>query len=191
MPRTRAALALTLARFAFQDKSLVLLTQGLGPQPFHGKVVILVSEWTNSAVVPSNERVPSLGSSSASPLDRCVSVLASPSPSRSVLAGFLSLRHRGCVARPLPSLLYSSKYFPTPGAAYAPQDLRPKQPLQFPIGCVPFPGCPRSQCEYTQKRPARSRVPAPLSAQYGKPSPPKTNTTRQNWLPCSEIDPSS
>ena len=49
MPRTRAALALTLARFAFQDKSLVLLTQGLGPQPFHGKIVILVNEWTNSA----------------------------------------------------------------------------------------------------------------------------------------------
>src|SRR2546429_7839668 len=49
MPRTRAALALTLARFAFQDKSLVLLTQGLGPQPFHGKTVILVNEWTNSA----------------------------------------------------------------------------------------------------------------------------------------------
>src|SRR5438128_6817116 len=49
MPRTRAALALTLARFALQDKSLVLLTQGLGPQPFHGKIVILVNEWTNSA----------------------------------------------------------------------------------------------------------------------------------------------
>jgi carboxyl-terminal processing protease len=49
MPRTRAALAVTLARFAFRDKSLVLLTQGLGPQPFHGKIVILVNEWTNSA----------------------------------------------------------------------------------------------------------------------------------------------
>ena len=49
MPRNRAALALTLARFAFRDKSLVLLTQSLGPQPFHGKIVILVNEWTNSA----------------------------------------------------------------------------------------------------------------------------------------------
>ena len=49
MRHTRAALALTLARFAFRDKSLVLLTQGLGPQPFHGKIVILVNEWTNSA----------------------------------------------------------------------------------------------------------------------------------------------
>src|SRR6266581_3906798 len=100
MPRTRAALALTLARFAFQDKSLVLLTQGLGPQPFHGKVVILVSEWTNSAVVPSNERVPSLSSSSASPLDRGVSAFWSRSPSRSALAGFLRLRHRGVQHEP-------------------------------------------------------------------------------------------
>ena len=49
MPHTRATLALTLARFAFRDKSLVLLTRGLGPQPFHGKIVILVNEWTNSA----------------------------------------------------------------------------------------------------------------------------------------------
>jgi carboxyl-terminal processing protease len=27
----------------------MLLTQGLGPQPFHGKIVMLVNEWTNSA----------------------------------------------------------------------------------------------------------------------------------------------
>jgi carboxyl-terminal processing protease len=27
----------------------MLLTQGLGPQPFHGRIVILVNEWTNSA----------------------------------------------------------------------------------------------------------------------------------------------
>ena len=27
----------------------LLLTQGLGPQPFHGRVAILVNEWTNSA----------------------------------------------------------------------------------------------------------------------------------------------
>lgn len=27
----------------------MLLTQGLGPQPFHRRVVILVNEWTNSA----------------------------------------------------------------------------------------------------------------------------------------------
>ena len=27
----------------------MLLTQGLGPQPFHGRIAILVNEWTNSA----------------------------------------------------------------------------------------------------------------------------------------------
>jgi C-terminal processing protease CtpA/Prc len=48
-PRTRAQLALTLGRFLFRDKSIVLLTQGLGAQPFHGKTVVLVNEWTNSA----------------------------------------------------------------------------------------------------------------------------------------------
>jgi len=49
MPRTKVELLLTLGRFAFRDKSLVLLTQGLGPQPFHNKIVLLVNEWTNSA----------------------------------------------------------------------------------------------------------------------------------------------
>jgi carboxyl-terminal processing protease len=27
----------------------MLLTQGLGPQPFHNRIVVLVNEWTNSA----------------------------------------------------------------------------------------------------------------------------------------------
>jgi carboxyl-terminal processing protease len=49
MPRTTAEFVWALARFALRDKSVVLLTQGLGPQPFHGRVVILVNEWTNSA----------------------------------------------------------------------------------------------------------------------------------------------
>ncbi len=49
MPRTRAELLLTLARFSFRDKSVMLLTQGLGSQPFHDRIVILVNEWTNSA----------------------------------------------------------------------------------------------------------------------------------------------
>ena len=49
MPRTTAEFVLALARFALRDKSVMLLTQGLGPQPFHGRVVILVNEWTNSA----------------------------------------------------------------------------------------------------------------------------------------------
>src|SRR5690349_13758993 len=49
MPSTRAELVTTLARFAFRDKSVMLLTQGLGEQPFHNRIVILVNEWTNSA----------------------------------------------------------------------------------------------------------------------------------------------
>lgn len=49
MPQTRPQLLFTLARYAFRDKSLMLLTQGLGPQPFHGRIVMLVNEWTNSA----------------------------------------------------------------------------------------------------------------------------------------------
>jgi len=49
MPSTRAELIVTLARFAFRDKSVMLLTQGLGQQPFHNRIVVLVNEWTNSA----------------------------------------------------------------------------------------------------------------------------------------------
>jgi C-terminal processing protease CtpA/Prc len=49
MPATKASLLLTLAEFAFRDKSVALLTQGLGPRRFHGRIVILVNEWTNSA----------------------------------------------------------------------------------------------------------------------------------------------
>jgi C-terminal processing protease CtpA/Prc len=49
MPRSRAELLVTLARFSFRDKSVMLLTQGLGEQPFHNRIVILVNEWTNSA----------------------------------------------------------------------------------------------------------------------------------------------
>ena len=49
MPSTAAELALALARFIVKDKSLILLTQGLGPQPFHGNIVVLTNEWTNSA----------------------------------------------------------------------------------------------------------------------------------------------
>jgi C-terminal processing protease CtpA/Prc len=49
MPRNKTELAWTLGRSLFRDKSVVLLTQGLGPQPFHGRIVLLVNEWTNSA----------------------------------------------------------------------------------------------------------------------------------------------
>jgi C-terminal processing protease CtpA/Prc len=49
MPSGRVELLLTLARFAVRDKSVVLLTQGLGQQPFHNRIAVLVNEWTNSA----------------------------------------------------------------------------------------------------------------------------------------------
>ena len=49
MPRSRPELLITLARFSFRDKSVMLLTQGLGAQPFHNRIVVLVNEWTNSA----------------------------------------------------------------------------------------------------------------------------------------------
>jgi C-terminal processing protease CtpA/Prc len=48
-PATAIGFAATLTRFALRDKSICLMTQGLGPQPFHGNVAILVNEWTNSA----------------------------------------------------------------------------------------------------------------------------------------------
>lgn len=49
MPSTRLGLAAALGRFAFRDKSLMLLTQNLGRQPFHGRTVMIVNEWTASA----------------------------------------------------------------------------------------------------------------------------------------------
>lgn len=49
MPANKIEALVTLGRFAFRDKSVVLVTQGLGPQPFHGKIALLVNEWTNSA----------------------------------------------------------------------------------------------------------------------------------------------
>ena len=49
MPRNRLELLVTLARYAVRDKSLMLLTQGLGVQPFHNRIILLVNEWTNSA----------------------------------------------------------------------------------------------------------------------------------------------
>ena len=49
MPNTTLGVLVCLARFSVQDKSLVLLTQGLGKQPFHGRVAVLINEWTASA----------------------------------------------------------------------------------------------------------------------------------------------
>ena len=66
MPQNRFELALALTRFAVKDKSLMLLTQGLGLQPFHGRTVLLVNEWTNSAaeIVAAFAREHGLGADS-------------------------------------------------------------------------------------------------------------------------------
>lgn len=49
MPTSRAGIMFRLAQYSVRDKSLVLLTQGLGPQPFHGHIVVLINEKTSSA----------------------------------------------------------------------------------------------------------------------------------------------
>src|SRR5215472_13484300 len=51
IPATKAQLLMMALRFrVFQrDRSMILVTEGLGPQPFHGRIVILINEYTHSA----------------------------------------------------------------------------------------------------------------------------------------------
>ena len=51
IPATKAELLAMALRFkVFQrDRSMLLVTEGLGPQPFHGRVVLLINEHTHSA----------------------------------------------------------------------------------------------------------------------------------------------
>src|SRR5262249_16511434 len=51
IPSSKLTLALMFVRFTFlqRDRSMVLATEGLGPQPFHGRIAILVNEFTHSA----------------------------------------------------------------------------------------------------------------------------------------------
>ena len=49
IPASKWELVPLALRFAFAEKSIVLVTEGLGPQPFHGAVAILVNEHTASA----------------------------------------------------------------------------------------------------------------------------------------------
>src|SRR5437660_2715492 len=51
IPATKAELLLMVLRFkVFQrDRSMVLVTEGLGPLPFHGRIVLLINEHTHSA----------------------------------------------------------------------------------------------------------------------------------------------
>src|SRR5437667_3896934 len=51
IPATKAELFTMAVRFkVFQrDRSMTLVTEGLGPQPFHGRIAILINEYTHSA----------------------------------------------------------------------------------------------------------------------------------------------
>jgi C-terminal processing protease CtpA/Prc len=51
IPATKAELLMMAIRFkVFQrDRSMTLVTEGLGPQPFHGRIVLLINEHTHSA----------------------------------------------------------------------------------------------------------------------------------------------
>src|SRR5712692_2894581 len=51
IPASKAELLMMALRFkVFQrDRSMVLVTEGLGPQPFHGRIVLLINEHTHSA----------------------------------------------------------------------------------------------------------------------------------------------
>jgi len=50
IPGTKAELLLMAVRFRFfhRDRSMTLVTEGLGPQPFHDRIVILINEYTRS-----------------------------------------------------------------------------------------------------------------------------------------------
>jgi C-terminal processing protease CtpA/Prc len=51
IPSSKATLFLMALRFTLlqRDRSMVLATEGLGDQPFHGRIVILTNEFTHSA----------------------------------------------------------------------------------------------------------------------------------------------
>ena len=49
IPSHKATLLWLALRYGFIDKSILVVTEGLGPQRFHGRIVILVNEHTSSA----------------------------------------------------------------------------------------------------------------------------------------------
>jgi carboxyl-terminal processing protease len=49
IPKHKRSLIPLVVRYAFAEKSIAVVTEGLGPQPFHGRIVILVNEHTASA----------------------------------------------------------------------------------------------------------------------------------------------
>jgi C-terminal processing protease CtpA/Prc len=48
IPSGKWQLPFLALRFKFVDKSIVVVTEGLGPQPFHGRIAMLVNEHTGS-----------------------------------------------------------------------------------------------------------------------------------------------
>jgi C-terminal processing protease CtpA/Prc len=49
IPSHKSTLLWLVARYAFVDKSILVITEGLGPRRFHGRVVLMVNEHTASA----------------------------------------------------------------------------------------------------------------------------------------------
>jgi len=49
IPSHKVTLLWLAARYALVEKSILIVTEGLGPQPYHGRVVLLVNEHTASA----------------------------------------------------------------------------------------------------------------------------------------------
>jgi len=49
IPSRKIALIPLLLRFALNDKSIVMVTEGLGAQPFQGRIILLVNQHTASA----------------------------------------------------------------------------------------------------------------------------------------------
>jgi carboxyl-terminal processing protease len=49
IPSRKSELPWLVLRYAFVDKSIVVVTEGLGPQKFHGRIVVLVNQHTTSA----------------------------------------------------------------------------------------------------------------------------------------------
>jgi C-terminal processing protease CtpA/Prc len=49
IPSHKSTLLWLVARYAFVDKSILVVTEGLGPRRFHGRVVLMVNEHTASA----------------------------------------------------------------------------------------------------------------------------------------------
>ncbi|MDA2926958.1 S41 family peptidase [Acidobacteria bacterium AH-259-G07] len=49
IPSSKWVLPWLVLKYALRDKSIVVVTEGLGPQPFHGRVLILVNQHSASA----------------------------------------------------------------------------------------------------------------------------------------------